>query len=44
MGRSSISHVPTQLKINESLNKDVDDVDMQQCGSGDDSDFDDDYT
>lgn len=40
MGRPSISHVPTQFKINEAVNKDLDDDDMQQCSSDDVSNFD----
>lgn len=35
--------MPTQFKINEAVNKDLDNDDMQQCSCGDVSDFND-YT
>lgn len=39
MVRPSTSHVPTQFKINEAVNKDLDNDDMQQCSCGEVSDF-----
>lgn len=40
MGGPSISHVPTQFKINEAVSKDLDHDDMQRCSSDDVSNFD----